>query len=638
MSRSSNRMERNRPANVLAGTALHAAARLEQGLELSDLEQDLLEVMRAFVGEEEIAACGQAYRQASPRTAASLFPEQISRLPVETPYTFEDLRQDLPVLAGQILAQPNVSIVDVSTLTPGQAVDSGAAVAAMVEYGGSAVTVLTGPAEEGPSAQSGMIGLALKPVKLKCVRDTNDQWASNDEIYWVSGAGSDLGEQTTYRSAVFTSLKTGQERTFPSDALMFSGGLSESVLINIECWEEDNGDIFDELHKHLWKISQKCADAAVGIIQHGDSSEAALAAVIAVVSALLTWLLGWLSNDDDLVGERSIAISRKAVRHLTNAQGGEVGPDGIDNTTFVWDFASNEGHYQLTARTTPVPFEDRSVYHRTWHPTNGWSPATALPGSKIPLGNPAVGYLNALLYLFHRDTQDVLQYRSYDGKTWSPYTSMGYGINSDLALANIPMGNLYCAYQRHGDFHLLSFTSPTTWRELRTAHKMTNKSGAPALAAVGKILHCVYPTEPGGPLNHVTFTPANSTFSTPLEIPQSGGGRDAALVLMGTVLCCVYRVDGEQAVRFASLMPPYDSWMARGSLSGSITSAPGLVYHTGKETVYSVARAENGRDLQCGTSTTVPWNRFSPVPASVPTSTAPAVQWYGDSVSVFYGR
>ncbi|MFF3699456.1 hypothetical protein [Streptomyces sp. NPDC002221] len=84
VSRSASGLERNRPANVPAGAAVHVAARLEQGLELWDLEQDLLEVVRAFVGEEETTACGQAYRQASPRTAAGLFPEQISRLPVET--------------------------------------------------------------------------------------------------------------------------------------------------------------------------------------------------------------------------------------------------------------------------------------------------------------------------------------------------------------------------------------------------------------------------------------------------------------------------------------------------------------------------------------------------------------------------
>lgn len=112
--------------------------------------------MGVFVDDEEIAACGRVYAQVSARATAGLFPEQIAARPVETPYSLEDLRADLPVLAGEILAQPNVNIVDVTTLGADGVVDDEAAVAAMVEYGGSAVTVLTAP--EVPGAFAGMRG------------------------------------------------------------------------------------------------------------------------------------------------------------------------------------------------------------------------------------------------------------------------------------------------------------------------------------------------------------------------------------------------------------------------------------------------------------------------------------------------
>ncbi|MER0444639.1 hypothetical protein ABR738_08665 [Streptomyces sp. Edi4] len=69
---------------------MHAAARQVQGLEPSDLEREPLDVRGAFVDAEEIAACGRVYADASARTAASLFPEQIAARPVETPSTLDD--------------------------------------------------------------------------------------------------------------------------------------------------------------------------------------------------------------------------------------------------------------------------------------------------------------------------------------------------------------------------------------------------------------------------------------------------------------------------------------------------------------------------------------------------------------------
>lgn len=51
-------------------------------------------------------------------------------------------------------------------------------------------------------------------------------------------------------------------------------------------------------------------------MQHGEKPEAALAAIIAVVAGLIDWLLGRLTNDDDLVGDRSIAYTRAGLQAL----------------------------------------------------------------------------------------------------------------------------------------------------------------------------------------------------------------------------------------------------------------------------------------------------------------------------------
>ncbi|WP_327732729.1 hypothetical protein OG749_01540 [Streptomyces nojiriensis] len=66
VSRSVDRLHRRRPVNILADVTLHAAARNEQGMELSDLEDSLIQVLSAVISDEEIAAAGKAYQEAAP--------------------------------------------------------------------------------------------------------------------------------------------------------------------------------------------------------------------------------------------------------------------------------------------------------------------------------------------------------------------------------------------------------------------------------------------------------------------------------------------------------------------------------------------------------------------------------------------
>ncbi|MFE5560206.1 hypothetical protein [Streptomyces sp. NPDC056544] len=172
VSRSATRMQRNRPANALVGVTLHAAARQEQGLPLSALEQCLVDVLGAFVPGEEVSEYGKAYRQASVTTAAQLFPEAVTRLRIEDSYTDDTLVADLPALVAEIVAQPNVAIIDASALAPGQGMDSQAFMEAMAEYGGSAVTVVTGPARKEEDALAG----AAMPVELRLKRFQCAAW------------------------------------------------------------------------------------------------------------------------------------------------------------------------------------------------------------------------------------------------------------------------------------------------------------------------------------------------------------------------------------------------------------------------------------------------------------------------------
>ncbi|MFF7250457.1 hypothetical protein ACFZBU_42075 [Embleya sp. NPDC008237] len=634
VSRAADRMRMNRPRNILAGVTLHAAARQERGLPLSDLEQSLVEVLRVFITDDEIAAGGNAWGAASASTAAALFPDAVTGLDVETPYTLDDLAADLPRLAAEILAQPNVSIVDVADLPDGGSVDTAEAIAAMVEYGGSAVTVLTGPAVAEDSVAS-MISLEFQPLRLECVRDTNDQWGGDDEIYWVSGAGSDLRYEDDYRSPVFRSLATGQSRDFPADASMFRGLMQDALTLNIECWEEDNGAIFEELQRQMWKIAQNCASAARSITEHGESQEAA---VIAVVAALITWLLGWLTNDDDLVGERSIAISSKAVRHLA-AQRADEAPDAIGET-LTWDFASSEGHYRLRARTRLVPGEDRNLYTRTWSAAEGWSGEIVVPGSRLAQEHPSVGVDGSVLRLVHRNVDAFLIDRTLSGATWNPYGTVGAGSVTPLSTLVRYNDRMYGVGVTTGGRLLLVSTDGSTWssRELAFARAGISK-GAPALTTFNGILYCGYPSHDDPDTMHAVADFGNGEWKQMGPLGGTSGGRDFAFAVLRNTLYCVFRNQAND-LNWATMNIGTFAWrMSSGRLDSGVSAVPALAV-VNNEYVACVYRGPGGQDLWWRRTAygETYWRVPAKLPAAGPAGTGPAAAYFQDRLRIYYRR
>ncbi|MBE1586665.1 hypothetical protein ACFPOI_50895 [Nonomuraea angiospora] len=61
--RAARRLRQSPAANTLIGAALHAAARREQGLELTELEQLLVGAMGTVLAEEEITEFGRIYQE-----------------------------------------------------------------------------------------------------------------------------------------------------------------------------------------------------------------------------------------------------------------------------------------------------------------------------------------------------------------------------------------------------------------------------------------------------------------------------------------------------------------------------------------------------------------------------------------------
>ncbi|MBZ4318566.1 hypothetical protein [Streptomyces huiliensis] len=523
VSRSVDRLRLRRPANVLAGATLHAAARQEQGLELSELEDSLLEVLRGFIPEEEIAAAGKAYREASPAAVDRVFPAEVGHLEVGEPYTFADLGRDLSALAPGILAQPNVSIVDVTTLAEGQPVDDAAFLEAMAATG-SGATVLTAPRQEVPDALVLPTELPLK--RFTCVRDTADQWGGSDEIHWAFAAGADCAARSTYASPQFGDVDTGESRDFAADAYVFAGEVAQHLITNIQCWEKDQGDLFGELRARLRDVADTCSRAAVGIMQDGEKQEAALAAVIAVVAALIDWLLGWLVNDDDLVGDRSVAFTRAGLQAL----------NGRDT---VLDFTSS-GHYRLTFGCRTQALRQPTASTQISYRILGSNEAYAVIGSS-PFG-PAVAQRNDLNVLYVTDSSgQSLGGRRGTGLGWEGWWNLRHvSSGARPALAQHGTKTIFAVRGAGTDRSvysgIVSTAAPYKFPDVTSSH-------GPALAVFNNAVHCVVADGADGRLMHAT-APDGTTWSPFTPVAGDIGGLRStgspALAVFNNKLYCVY--------------------------------------------------------------------------------------------------
>jgi len=343
-SRSGRRMDLSRGSNILVGAALNAAARLGDGLELTDLEQSLVGAMRTVVADEEITAWGQVFEeQAAARGRSELFPAEVLDGTAEHGFSMQDLIAALPVHQDEITSQPNVAIVNLAEVDPDAPLQSDEFCAAAAEYGG-AVIVLSIPAAGTRSSATPMQG-SLRLMRFKCLLRGRDSLGSpSNEIYWSTSAGSDEGHKTTYKSTEFGDIDTGSERNFPANTFLFSGGVREHLSAHIQCWEADDSGsgFYNDLQQAMFNIADRCVEAS-GQLQGEDA--AGWAALLAVVAALVGWLMGLVRNEDDLVDELTIGYDSQSLAWLhdrpnreTSLQFGHQGnQNGIHRLHVQWD-------------------------------------------------------------------------------------------------------------------------------------------------------------------------------------------------------------------------------------------------------------------------------------------------------------
>ncbi|GGU47112.1 hypothetical protein [Streptomyces violascens] len=389
-SRTARRRGLSRGQNLLLGAALHAASRLEQGLEATALEAGLLEVLRAgAVNDEEIAAWGRVFaEQRASRGGVQVFPAAINALDVKSGYDFEEFRADLAAVAAEIVAQPNVEVVDVTRLELDGPKESEEFLEALGRYG-TGVTVLTGARPEvgteraAPAAFAAPMVLSLKAERFECERRSGE--VGHDEIYWAMAAGTDTEAQSSAKTPEFGSIVKGSHRYFTGDhaVQLTNGTVRGYVSLNIECWEADDssGGFYNKMREVLRTMSKRLADASQE--QHYSPPDREFnaegwAALLAVLGELINALLGWLTNDDDLVCERSIGLSHSALTHYFT---------GNREESWLFD-GGHGGRHRLWLRGNAQRFPLTARYRR--HDGSGWYPEARVPG-QIYAGTPPTG-------------------------------------------------------------------------------------------------------------------------------------------------------------------------------------------------------------------------------------------------------
>jgi hypothetical protein len=108
-----HRKRPGRGAHLLLGVMLRGAARLEAGLELTELEQRLVGILRAVLTEDEIAQFGRVYaEEVAAGHAQQVLPDAVNGRDLAAGYTEADLDKDVAALSEEIRSETNLNVVD----------------------------------------------------------------------------------------------------------------------------------------------------------------------------------------------------------------------------------------------------------------------------------------------------------------------------------------------------------------------------------------------------------------------------------------------------------------------------------------------------------------------------------------------
>lgn len=602
-------MRLSRGGNTLIGAGLHAAARKNNGLELTGLEELLVGVMSSVLSEDEVSGFGRVYQEeTSAAGAAELFPEFLTGRGLAEGFPVGELVAEFPRIGAEIAAQPNANLVRIDADAPDRPLDSEEFIEALATYGGG-ITVVVGPQAE----ERGVSGAESAYVKLsyhdfRCIRRSGE--LGKDEIYWTSSAGSDTGDVREYESPEFGEVVTGSHRYFDTGSYLFIGNVEKWFTCNISCWEADHssGGWYASLRQGLREISDYCFKASEDLESNTGEYEGSSAwfSLVGLIARLFDWLLNLITNKDDLVKERSFGFTRSALLAMSNTIGG---------STFSFN-GGGGGHHELNIRTDATAVPSDTTVRYTALTGSGWSADTSLPGATT--GTPAVASYAGTLHCVVRGLGNRgLYWTTLTDAGWSSFTQVaGIAEVAQPALAEYN-GKLYCLFRDTGNgLHLLSYDGERwDWAPNPSARTTL----APAIAVHGGKLYCVVRGETGNDLYVGTFNGTTWTaFSRIQAVGVQTRSAPALAVDQTGKLTCIFRAHDDTLCYTYFPYTNSSPWTpVHYFKSGSTAAAPAVAAHGGQ--LYCMVRGAN-------TNTKLYWttgsgrfgfqNIFTPINAS----------------------
>ncbi|WP_329166923.1 hypothetical protein OHB49_42615 (plasmid) [Streptomyces sp. NBC_01717] len=378
--------------------------------------------------------------------------------------------------------------------------------------------------------------LLLKPQRFVCERRSGE--VGHDEIYWAMSAGADSGEKKSFKTPEFGSVQTGSDRAFTGGhaGILIDGWVRGHVSLNIECWEADDssGGFYNKMREVLNTLAERLADGAKSQTyeppEHGGANPEGWAALLSVVAQLVNALLGWLTNDDDLVCERTIGLDRAALDRYFTASGYAAN----------WLFnGGGGGSHRLWLHGTLTPYEVKPRYRELSSAGSQWGTPGYL-ADRRGMSLPAVGVSWA-----NNFTRPGILYTdaAADQLFWADNTNdMGgpiHGAHTIVPAAGVEFnGKVHCVFTGRDGRVYWTVRTGTTWSA--PAGTTWGSRHSPALAVHDNKLYCAH-TGVGGDLWLATFT--GSSWGTPTQLGSWRTTSGPALATHGSPakLQCAHR-------------------------------------------------------------------------------------------------
>ncbi|OKI49063.1 hypothetical protein [Streptomyces sp. MJM1172] len=630
--RAAQRTQPSPGTNLLLGVMLHAAARLEAGLELTDLEARMVAPLQLLLPESEVHAFGRVYRdEHTARTTASVLPQVLTGRTLADGYAMEDLVKDLPSLREETLGQANVSVVDLNTSPQdGGTFDTEQFIVGQAAYGYGA-TLVTASAPPPQAREPGALASFVARVDMHAFlcEDESNEWSGSDEVYWATSSAGALSTRQELLTRVHGSVDQGNWYNFDPNTTLYNGRVDTSLVCNISCWEEDDGgepwrnQLRDKLRiisAELMKFVDIMEIYGYLVPEYGDLLD--YAQLTALAATIIAWLIDLFRNNDDLIQERTLVFTAAALRQLVTSGGG-------GSTGWVFNGGDAEGRHRLQLKWigTPPPVDTPGDIKLISPANSQWGATTQLTGGVTDWG-PSLAVYKDELHVASRGLNGGVHIGKMSGGAWQ-----GYGFAPGLTswtpptLAAHSMRLWVASGGAKGEIYISSKNSSTSW--IGPERLSGASSARVALADHGGKLQCA--VRGYGSDAYIYIAERSGTWTGFQRVGSLQSFHAPALASLGgkLYLACA-GFDGKTYLVSHNGI----SWSAATNLGGTTDSAPSLAVRNG---VLSCAIRGLDSKIYLSSFNGTTWTGFTQAVPGAATMSEPALCGHtGDTLHIGY--